>query len=209
MYHFLMSSKKAPNRSIMIHLLFIFFCHCAFAFNYEAVNKTAFEKGVPQEHIDTLLNYARKFEDKIKNLKYVTFVDFRKPSNEKRGLLIQTETGSVYTFLVAHGKNSGGLYARFFSNVIDSNMSSLGLYYVENEYYGDNGSSLKLSGLSPSNSNVKARHIVIHPAEYVSEKMILETGSIGPSLGCFALDKPVAKLIQPLMKNGSLMLAFH
>ena len=88
-------------------------------------------------------------------------------------------------------------------------MSSLGLYLVENSYVGEHGTSLKLNGLSASNSNAKQRAIVIHSADYVSDRWIAEQGHLGRSWGCFALNEiDFKKNIFEKIKNGSLLIAF-
>ena len=112
-------------------------------------------------------------------------------------------------YLVAHGRNSGENFAENFSNIVNSKMSSLGLYKVENPYSGEHGTSLMLSGLSKSNSNAKIRSIVIHSAEYVSDQWIAHEGLLGRSWGCFALNEnDFLKNIFEKIKNGSLLLAF-
>ena len=124
--------------------------------------------------------------------------------------MINSSNGSSYSFLVAHGENSGAsLYATDFSNVIDSKKSSLGIYRVENDYYGSFGYSLRVEGLERTNSNAKDRAIVIHPYYSVSEEYIQSTGMIGTTWGCFGLNQEASNYMIPLLKNGSLWMAFH
>ncbi|MBC7457052.1 MAG: murein L,D-transpeptidase catalytic domain family protein, partial [Bdellovibrionaceae bacterium] len=168
----------------IILILFMLLGNLAQAYNENMVIQAAQKIGIPQNQIKKITGYMAKYSVNILNKNYITFVDFSKPSTEHRGFLIQTDTGRTQSFLVSHGKNSGGLYAEHFSNVMGSNMSSLGLYYVKQTYSGDNGYSARVSGLEASNSNVEVRTIVIHPADYVSDAFIQNNGMLGRSEGC-------------------------
>ncbi|ABL64736.1 conserved hypothetical protein [Chlorobium phaeobacteroides DSM 266] len=140
------------------------------------------------------------------NPRYLAVVDFTKPSFIKRLALIDLKTGEEFFYRVAHGKNSGELFASWFSDTSESNMSSLGLYKVLETYSGDHGKAMRLEGLEPSvNSNAFSRDIVLHSAEYVSLRYIfinlltLNGPRIGRSNGCFvvsphAIDEVVQKL---------------
>jgi hypothetical protein len=96
---------------------------------------------------------------------------------------------------VAHARYSGDYVSAIsFSNEMDSNQSSLGLYRVLQVYEGEHGSALRLEGLDPGiNDRAFERDIVIHGADYVSFGSILEnlfTGKglgVGRSLGCPAV----------------------
>ncbi len=178
-------------------------------YNLKNIELSAQKNLIPKPTVDYLLNYFKKNELLIKNKNYVTFVDFRKPSSEDRMILINTETGQSEKYLVAHGRNSGDVYAEKFSNKIDSKMSSLGLFIVGEKYQGENGTSLHLIGLNETNSNAADRGIVIHYADYVSKNWANEQGRIGRSWGCFALNKNdfLNQILQKI-KGGSLMIAF-
>ena len=57
--------------------------------------------------------------------------DFSKPSNEKRFFIINLEQKKIiYSALVAHGKNSGELYAQSFSNDPQSHKSCKGFLKI-------------------------------------------------------------------------------
>jgi hypothetical protein len=119
----------------------------------------------------------------------LTIVDFDKPSSEKRFWLLDLKSKKVlhHTY-VSHGKNSGDNIASQFSNVNDSNKSSLGFYITEDTYNGKHGLSLKLNGVDDAfNSNAKMRNIVMHGADYVNEGTIRALGRLGRSEGCPAL----------------------
>lgn len=108
-------------------------------------------------------------------------VNFSKPSSEKR--LTVVENGDIiYRTWVSHGRESGELYAKSFSNVPNSNKSSLGKMRVGQKYYGKHGLSYRLIGLETGiNDNVEQRAIVIHSADYIGY------GKTGRSLGCLAI----------------------
>jgi hypothetical protein len=121
-------------------------------------------------------------------------VDYTRPSFLKRMVIIDLQTGRSTAYRVAHGKNSGETYARTFSNVPESNMSSLGLFRVTSAYRGDHGLALRLDGLdSLQNGNAAMRNIVLHSADYVSVPCILlnlltcNGPRIGRSNGCFVV----------------------
>ncbi len=192
-----------------LFLIMLFLSNTSWAFNPEHIQKSALENDVPKSTIDTLLKYYSEHESKIENKNYVTFVDFRKPSSKDRMIVIQTDTGQVEKYLVAHGLNSGETIAEKFSNIQDSKMSSLGLYLIQEQYTGQHGASLFLEGLSPTNSKAKERSIVMHYADYVSDQWIANEGRIGRSWGCFALNKDdFLQHVIDKVKNGSLMMAF-
>ena len=88
-----------------------------------------------------------RIKDRKKEI--LTLIDFTKPSNEERLLVLDMAEGKLlFHSLVAHGRNSGDLYATRFSNRPESHQSSLGLYLTEGTYTGKNGYSLRLNGLS-------------------------------------------------------------
>ena len=80
-------------------------------------------------------------------------------------------------------------------------MSSLGFYRTLTTYNGKHGYSLKLAGLSPTNSNAEARAIMMHPADYVVDGV-----RAGRSWGCTAIDPKTSKDVIDRVKNGSIML---
>ncbi len=137
-------------------------------------------------------------------------IDYSRPSFMKRMVIIDLKTGRQSFYRVAHGKNSGELFARQFSNIPESNMSSLGLFHVGERYYGDHGLALRLDGLdSLRNGNAAKRDIVLHEAGYVSIPFILlnvVTGygpMIGRSNGCFAVSqRDIGEVVQKLYDGG-------
>lgn len=143
----------------------------------------------------------------------IVVVDFTQPSFRKRMAVIDLESGEVIYQRVAHGRNSGLLFADEFSDVPDSRMSSLGLYRIGEEYMGMHGRSLRLDGLSKGlNLNARMRGIVIHSADYVSvNAMRLNAADgfrIGRSEGCFALSSQGLELFMSSLSRPAFLFAY-
>ena len=141
------------------------------------------------------------------NKKLLSIIDYSKPSNEKRLFVIDVENRKLlYNTQVAHGKKSGYVNATKFSNKYGSHKSCLGFFITGNSYYGKRGYSLQLEGLEKGiNDNARSRGIVIHGANYVSERIANGNGVIGRSWGCPAVSKKLSKEIINLLKGGSLL----
>lgn len=167
------------------------------------LSKQAFIEGIKG------YNYLRS-TGKLNNDNVLSIVDFSMPSTEKRLFVFDMENLKLlFNTYVAHGRNSGKEYAENFSNVPESNMSSLGFYITKQTYNGEHGLSLKLEGEEKGiNDNAESRAIVIHCADYVSEKTIKALGYIGRSLGCPALPKKYTKPIIETIKDGSCLFVY-
>lgn len=140
----------------------------------------------------------------------VAIVDFTKPSNEKRLYIVDLATRSlVYHTYVAHGKNSGYIYAERFSNNPESLQSSLGFYRTEETYIGQHGYSLRLDGLDKGfNENARSRAIVMHGASYVGEDYVKRAGRTGLSWGCPAVSEAESGPIIDYLKSGNCMFIY-
>ena len=142
-------------------------------------------------------------------------VDFTKPSQSKRLVAMNIETGTVLFFSrVAHGKNSGTLYASKLSNIIGSLQSSAGLFEITESFNGKKGPSLRLKGLDPDlNGNAEIRGIIIHSAEYVSWNSIIanwkEKFRLGRSEGCFALSNTDFQELKVNLVRPAYLYAYH
>jgi len=141
----------------------------------------------------------------------ITIIDFSLPSSEKRLWVIDLKNDSTlfYTY-VAHGKNTGNLFAKDFSNAKNTNKSSLGFYFTGESYYGRNGFSLRLDGLEPGlNQNARARAIVMHGAWYVDESIIAKTGRLGRSFGCPSVPLNVHKALINKIVDKTVLFIYH
>ncbi len=149
-------------------------------------------------------------EGKIEAGSFLTVIDMSVSANKNRFFLIDIEKKKIlHKSIVAHGKNSGGEYAKYFSNKIGSFKSSIGFYRTGETYQGKHGLSLRLDGLEYSNSNARKRAIVIHAADYVSSVFIQKNGRLGRSLGCPSLPQKDYDQIVHKIKNGSLLFIYY
>ena len=164
-------------------------------------------QGVPEDALYRLLNTWNRYGQYFENQQYVSLIDYRMHSSEPRFFVINMWTGQVEAHHVAHGsgsdRNHDG-YADSFSNQAGSNSTSLGFFRVAETYQGKHGLSVRLDGLSKSNSNARRRAVVIHGANYVRAGAAKQ----GRSWGCPALNSQVAYELIPKIKNGSLLLAY-
>lgn len=154
--------------------------------------------------------YALKEKGLVKK-DILTLIDFSLSSTTKRLWVIDLATNTIlYHSLVAHGKNTGDDFANSFSNDNSSNKSSLGFYSTGEIYNGKHGVSLKLDGLEKGmNSNARARGVVMHAADYVSNDFIKNHKRLGRSQGCPALPAALSKEIINLIKNKSCLFIYH
>ena len=161
--------------------------------------------GIPAELLETTLKYFKQNQKVINNTDYLTIIDFSKLSTEKRMFILNLKDGSVQKLLVTHGKKSESESiteigkAKYFSNEIGSEMSSVGFFLTDSEpYVGKHGNSLRLNGLSVTNSNARVRNIVLHAADYATQWFADEKGRLGLSQGCPAISPD--KIIEVIEK---------
>ncbi len=157
---------------------------------------------VPTEPLSLALRYFKTHKSMIENQKYITVIDMSQKSNTKRLFVINMATGTVGSYLVAHGKNSDSNnngYAEKFSNTEGSEMTSLGFYLTDETYQGAHGLSLRLRGLERTNSNAYVRTVVMHGADYVNPV------AMGRSWGCPAIEMKYIHTLIPALKGKSLL----
>ncbi len=166
------------------------------------------KKEINRTALNIALGHYDKMKNNLDNKDYLTVIDFSKHSGKKRFYVIDMNSGKVDSYHTAHG--SGGDpdhdgYANKFSNTPESKMSSLGLYMTAETYSGQHGHSLRLDGLSSTNSNARKRAIVVHGADYVDEN----ASKMGRSWGCPALSMDYYYDVIETIKDGSLMYAYY
>ncbi len=150
-------------------------------------------------------------ERKLNNDDVLSICDFSQSSRRKRFYLIDIANKKLLmNTYVAHGRNSGGEYARSFSNKPESHKSSLGFYVTRNSYYGDHGLALKIDGLENGiNDKADARNIVIHGSDYVGANYLRGRSYNGRSFGCPAIPKKDTQKLIHTIKGGSCLFIYH
>jgi hypothetical protein len=148
--------------------------------------------------------------DKIKCRDVIGICDFADPSSKPRFHLLDTISGNIESLLVAHGRGSDPAHTGWlhsFSNGMGSAASSNGAYVTAEEYYGNHGRSRRIDGLDPTNSNARARALVMHGAWYAERQMIAEHGMLGRSEGCFAFGQSDLNHVMERLGPGRLIYA--
>ena len=141
----------------------------------------------------------------------VAIADMTKPSIEKRLFLIDLDSKKVVLrTYVAHGSNTGDLYATKFSDKFNSHQTSLGLYRVGATITSPkHGAALLLNGLDKGlNGLARAREVIIHGADYVSEKFIAARGRLGRSWGCPAVPRDDMPTVIRSLAGGGLLYVY-
>lgn len=124
-------------------------------------------------------------------------IDMRIESGLKRFFVFNLEKDSIEASgLVTHGTgSSNGTEELSFSNVPNSNATSIGRYRVGKPYYGNFGLAYKLYGLDKTNNKAFDRFVVLHshacvPVNEVSPAPICE------SWGCPTVAPAFLKILQ-------------
>ncbi|OGS08983.1 MAG: hypothetical protein A2270_04125 [Elusimicrobia bacterium RIFOXYA12_FULL_51_18] len=161
---------------------------------------------IPSDLKAAAVAYYTANKDKLGNLRYLGVVNFSRHSSIARFYIADITEGTVRSFHVAHGSGSDpdkDGYATIFSNKPNSNASSLGFYLTGDIYTGKHGRSMRLHGLSATNSNAFERAVVIHKAKYVSDNDVQP----GRSWGCLAVSLASIDIVIETLKGGALIYA--
>jgi hypothetical protein len=159
---------------------------------------------VPADLLATATAYFDQNKASFPNQKYITVVDFKPRSDAYRFYLVSMADGSVERYHTTHGQGSDPNetgYAESFGNVEGSGKSSLGFVRTAEVYVGTYKRSVRLDGLSDTNSNIRERAVVFHGWDGVHEANVIQ----GLSEGCIALDYAVKDGVLDKIKEGSLM----
>jgi hypothetical protein len=141
----------------------------------------------------------------------LSIIDFTLPSSAQRLWVLDVARAAVlFHVRAAHGRGSGDAQAERFSDRMDSHATSLGLFITGSTYSGKHGYSLQIDGLEPGvNGHARQRGVVIHPADYMTERFVEQHGRAGRSYGCPALDPAVSKPVIDAIKGGSVLWAYY
>ncbi|MBC7950134.1 MAG: murein L,D-transpeptidase catalytic domain family protein [Chitinophagaceae bacterium] len=168
--------------------------------------------GLNQQVFELAIKGFSKIVDagKIHDTRKITIIDFSQPSSKKRLYVLDLDARKiVFQSVVSHGRNTGTLWAKSFSNQAESFKSSPGFYITAETYNGGNGYSLRLDGLERNiNDNARNRAIVMHGAPYANESSIGSLGFLGRSQGCPALPQSINKAVINTIKNGTCLFIY-
>ena len=116
----------------------------------------------------------------------------------------------LYNTWVTHGKNSGYLRAKSFSNQLGSLKSSFGVFVTEEPYFGKVGYALRLRGLEHGvNDNAYKRAVVVHGAWYANPAILNTHHQLGRSFGCPVVSEQLAAPIINTIKNHAMVFAYY
>lgn len=170
--------------------------------------------GLEQEVFELALKGREKLvaDGRLHNPDILTIADYSQSSNKKRLYVIDLKNRRLlFNTYVAHGKNTGGEYAKYFSNIEGSLKSSLGFYITGDPIVGlHTGYALLISGVEKGfNDNAGKREIIIHAADYASESFIKKFGRLGRSFGCPALPPDVNRPIIETIRGGTCLFIYN
>lgn len=164
----------------------------------------------PVDYLAVAKRQLAREGNRIAQADRVGIVDFGLPSSRPRFALVDLVGGTIDLFPVTHGRGSDPQHdgwLKTFSNVPGSLATSRGAYRTSDYYMGSNGSSMRLAGLDPDNSNADMRAIVIHGAWYAEPSLIATQGKLGRSEGCFAFGEELLPQILYKLGPGRLVYA--
>lgn len=161
-----------------------------------------------------LFEIAKAQQEKVGNLlwrtDFVGIADYGLRSSEPRFHFVNMDAGRVDSYLVSHGDGSDPEHdgwLNWFSNEDGSHCTSRGTFMTYGWYTGRYGTSIRLEGLDPSNSNALDRAIVMHRAKYAEPDFLAKWGRLGRSNGCFAMGDAEFKLALLNLGGGRVLYA--
>ena len=134
---------------------------------------------------------------------YCFLIDMKMASGKKRFFVYNLKNDSVQTAgLVTHGSGSDkGTDQLYFSNIPNSNCTSLGKYKIGNSYNGKFGLAFKLYGLDKTNSKAFNRFVVLHSHSCVPEEDI-DPLPICESWGCPTVSPTFLTILKKYIDNA-------
>ncbi|MFY9151913.1 MAG: murein L,D-transpeptidase catalytic domain family protein [Prolixibacteraceae bacterium] len=179
---------------------------------YTAVNLA--DTGLSKDVFNMAVKGLKKLDNngKLQNPNIITIADYSQSSNRKRLYVIDLKNKKLlFNTYVAHGRNTGGEYAKSFSNAEGSYKSSLGFYITEHPITGSHtGFSLLIDGVEKGfNDRAIQRAIIIHAADYATENFIKKYGRLGRSYGCPSLPPEMNKPIIDAIQGGTCLFLYN
>jgi hypothetical protein len=157
------------------------------------------------------LDALKRHRGKVAHEDRIYIVDFQAHSSKPRLFRLDLTTGETKAYRTAHGRGSDPAhsgYAQKFSNVPNSNASSIGAYLTAGQSWGSkHGPNVLLDGLDPTNSQVRDRAIIVHAADYCEPAYLASQGKLGRSFGCFAVSQADLNALRADMDGGRLLFA--
>tara|TARA_Y100000034_G_scaffold120463_1_gene163408 strand:- start:479 stop:1129 length:651 start_codon:yes stop_codon:yes gene_type:complete len=149
--------------------------------------------------INKAVKKFKQFKHRVKKKNSIVIINFDLPHTSKRMWIYDLKKNKITKRTTAsHSYNSGRKYAKKFSNVPQSNLSSIGSFVTGRDFDGEHGYSLRLYGLERGiNHNALKRGIIFHPKNGQTH-----------SLGCFMLDDFEAFDLIDFMKNGTFVYVY-
>ena len=173
------------------------------------------EKAIKTKTSKPIYSYEEKLKSEIteirrflgKSPKYnsdvALFLDMKMDSGKNRFFVYDFKQKKIINKgLVGHGSGSEtGIRGELkFSNIKNSNCSSLGRYAVGGSYFGTFGKAYKLYGLDKTNSNAFDRNIVLH--KYSEVPFDEQPYPICNSLGCPMVNEKFFGTLEKLIDNS-------
>ncbi|EJL63288.1 murein L,D-transpeptidase catalytic domain-containing protein [Flavobacterium sp. CF136] len=187
--------------------IFILFLSSVFCVSLACRNNE--EKPLTTTNSKPVYSYEEKLKREIteirrflgKSAKYNSdvafFLDMRIESGKNRFFIYDLKHNKLINRgLVGHGSGSEtGIPGKLqFSNVKNSNSSSLGKYAIGGSYSGRFGKAYKLYGLDKTNSNAFDRNVVLH--KYADVPFEEQIKPICNSLGCPMVNEKFFEVIE-------------
>lgn len=138
------------------------------------------------------------------NQEIAFFIDMKVMSGKNRFFVYDFKKKEVVDKgLVAHGSGSEtGVSGQLsFSNIPNSNATSLGKYAINEKYSGRFGTAYRLTGLDKTNSNARSRSIVLH--HYNDVPYEEQPNPIVNSLGCPMVNKAYFERLEQRIDKAS------
>lgn len=173
------------------------------------------EKTIKTKTSKPIYSYEEKLKSEIteirrflgKSPKYnsdvALFLDMKMDSGKNRFFVYDLKNSKLLNKgLVGHGSGSEtGIRGELkFSNIKNSNCSSLGRYAVGGSYFGTFGKAYKLYGLDKTNSNAFDRNIVLH--KYSEVPFDEQPYPICNSLGCPMVNEKFFGVLEKLIDKS-------